>query len=57
MSNRTVFAIAHRLSTIRNADMILVMHAGRIVEYGTESELLAREDGVYRNLHSTQFSQ
>ena len=33
MSNRTVFAIAHRLSTIRNADMILVMHAGRIVEW------------------------
>ncbi|MBR6241238.1 MAG: ABC transporter ATP-binding protein [Lentisphaeria bacterium] len=56
MSNRTVFAIAHRLSTIRNADMILVMHAGRIVECGTESELLARENGVYRRLHSTQFS-
>jgi subfamily B ATP-binding cassette protein MsbA len=57
MSNRTVFAIAHRLSTIRNADMILVMHAGRIVECGTESELLARENGVYRRLHATQFSQ
>ena len=56
MSNRTVFAIAHRLSTIRNADMILVMHAGRIVEFGTEAELLAHEDGVYRRLHSTQFS-
>ena len=57
MSNRTVFAIAHRLSTIRNADMILVMHAGRIVECGTESELLARENGVYKRLHGTQFSQ
>ena len=57
MSNRTVFAIAHRLSTIHNADMILVMQNGRIVEYGTESDLLARENGVYRRLHTTQFSK
>ena len=57
MSNRTVFAIAHRLSTIRNADMILVMQNGRIAEFGKEADLLARENGIYRRLHSTQFSQ
>ena len=57
MSNRTVFAIAHRLSTIRNADMILVMHNGKIVECGKEADLLAREGGIYRRLYSTQFSR
>ena len=56
MSNRTVFAIAHRLSTIRNADMIIVMQNGRIAEFGKEADLLARENGIYRRLHSTQFS-
>ena len=55
MSNRTVFAIAHRLSTIRNADMILVMQSGRIVESGKEADLLARENGIYKQLYSTQF--
>ena len=57
MTNRTVFAIAHRLSTIRNADMILVMHNGKIVECGKEADLLAREGGIYRRLYSTQFSR
>lgn len=55
MENRTVFAIAHRLSTIRNADLILVMDKGRIVERGTHDELLAL-NGRYRELYDTQFS-
>ena len=55
MENRTVFAIAHRLSTIRNADLILVMDKGEIVERGTHEELLAL-NGRYRELHDTQFS-
>ena len=55
MSNRTVFAIAHRLSTIRNADMILVMQNGKIVECGKEADLLAKEDGIYSRLYDTQY--
>ena len=53
MQNRTTFAIAHRLSTIRNADLILVMDQGRIVERGTHDELIAT-DGVYRKLCEMQ---
>ena len=53
MSNRTVFAIAHRLSTIRNADLILVMNHGVIVERGTHEELYAA-NGVYRKLCDMQ---
>jgi len=53
MANRTTFAIAHRLSTIRNADLILVMDRGRIVERGTHDELYAK-DGVYRKLCDMQ---
>jgi subfamily B ATP-binding cassette protein MsbA len=52
--NRTTFVIAHRLSTILNSDTILVMKAGRIVERGSNSELLALR-GEYAHLYHTQF--
>ena len=55
MKGRTTFVIAHRLSTIRNADVILVMNRGVIVEQGTHEELLARE-GFYADLYRSQFS-
>ena len=56
MKGRTSFVVAHRLSTIRNADCILVMRDGRIVERGTHDELLA-EGGFYATLYSSQFAQ
>ncbi len=54
-SNRTSFVIAHRLSTIRDADLILVMEAGSIVEQGTHTQLLERR-GAYHRLYNAQFS-
>ncbi len=56
MVGRTSFIIAHRLSTIRNADLILVMNEGDIVESGTHVELLA-QGGFYANLYNSQFEQ
>jgi subfamily B ATP-binding cassette protein MsbA len=56
MATRTCFIVAHRLSTIVNADLIVVMDDGRIVESGKHSELLQREGGHYRALYETQFS-
>jgi ATP-binding cassette subfamily B protein len=54
-ARRTSFVIAHRLSTIRDADLILVMEAGRIVEQGTHAELLAAR-GAYHTLYHAQFA-
>jgi ATP-binding cassette subfamily B multidrug efflux pump len=54
LTGRTAIVIAHRLSTVREADMICVVQAGRIVERGQHEELLAR-GGVYRDLYEGQF--
>ena len=53
---RTSFVIAHRLSTIKNADLILVMKDGDIIESGTHSELLAK-NGFYAELYNSQFEK
>ena len=56
MKSRTSFVIAHRLSTIHNADKILVMNEGEVVEKGTHSQLLAME-GFYKELYESQFAE
>jgi len=56
MSNRTSFVIAHRLSTIKDADLILVMNNGDIIEQGNHDELLLA-NGFYAGLYNSQFSQ
>lgn len=56
MKNRTSIVIAHRLSTIRNADNIVVLENGEIIESGKHEELMQKEAGAYRNLNEMQFS-
>ena len=55
MAERTTFVIAHRLSTIRNADRIIVLDKGKIVQDGKHDDLLAQESGIYRKLYELQF--
>jgi len=57
MKERTVLVIAHRLSTIQNANKIVVLDHGRILETGTHNELLNRENSVYRTFYETQFAK
>ena len=54
MEGRTSFIVAHRLSTIKEADRILVMNAGKIIEQGKHEQLLAA-NGFYANLYNSQF--
>lgn len=56
MRGRTSFVIAHRLSTIRDADLILVMNRGKIIEQGTHESLLAK-GGFYEELYHSQFQE
>ena len=53
---KTSFIIAHRLSTIKNADLILVMDKGNIIEQGTHNELIS-QDGFYKKLYNSQFEK
>ncbi len=55
MKGRTSFIVAHRLSTIREADIILVMKDGNIIEQGSHDELISKENGFYANLYQSQF--
>ena len=55
MKDRTVLVIAHRLSTIVNAENIIVLDGGKIIETGTHEQLLG-QNGIYKNLYNVQFS-
>jgi subfamily B ATP-binding cassette protein MsbA len=57
INNRTVFVIAHRLSTVQNATKIAVIDDGQVVEIGNHEELMAKADGVYKNLYYAQFKK
>ncbi|MDD7167043.1 MAG: ABC transporter ATP-binding protein, partial [Clostridiales bacterium] len=54
MKGKTSFIVAHRLSTIKNADLILVMNKGNVIEKGTHDELIEKH-GFYYNLYNSQF--
>jgi ATP-binding cassette, subfamily B, bacterial len=54
VAGRTTFAIAHRFSTLKNADRLIVLEKGKLVEIGTHEELMAKEDGVFRRLCEMQ---
>ena len=56
MEGRTSFIIAHRLSTIKNANLILVMNEGNIIEQGTHEELM-KKNGFYADLYNSQFKK
>jgi ABC-type multidrug transport system fused ATPase/permease subunit len=56
MVGRTTFIVAHRLSTIRNANLIMVIDKGALVELGSHQELISKENGLYRQLSKLQYS-
>ena len=57
MQGRTAFVIAHRLRTVQNADKIIVLQEGKMVEQGTHEELLAIDNGLYKHLYNVQFAE